>query len=232
MGNYKSDGMLSVSELRHFALIMAYIVDQKSPFTAKHSEKVGTLARHIAELFGLFKEQCTKIEIAGFLHDIGKLRMPDEILEKPGALTDIDRAIMNQHSYETYEILRHIDGLDDIAYWAAYHHEGLNGSGYPFHPNSKELSVESRILAISDVFQACVQDRPYRDGMPLNEVIDILNKLAKKGKLDKSIVELVQENDQSCFDVAKGYENENNDKKLKHINVLDEFEFKFGNIQS
>nr|WP_299022469.1 HD domain-containing phosphohydrolase [uncultured Photobacterium sp.] len=113
---------------------------------------------------------------------------------------------MNQHSYETYEILRHIRGLEEIARWAAFHHEGLNGAGYPFHPCEKDLSIEARIIAVADIFQALVQDRPYRNGMPLNKVIDILEDLSQSRKLDPNIVTLTKRHRETCFKIAKGSE--------------------------
>lgn len=203
MGRFESSQLLTIPQLKQLSLIMAYIVDQKSPFTAQHSARVGELAHYIAQQSGLSGEQCEKVEIAGLLHDLGKLHTPDNILEKPGPLSDIERSIMNQHSYETYEILRHIKGLEEIARWAAFHHEGLNGIGYPFHPDKKDLSVEARIIAVADVFQALVQDRPYREGMPLGEVITILDEFTENGKLDAEIVELAKQHRDHCFEIAK-----------------------------
>lgn len=204
MGQIESHASLSLFQLRQLSLIMAYIVDQKSPFTAQHSVRVADLAKYLATAYGLSSEQCQKIEIAGLLHDLGKLNTPDNILEKPGQLDDIERSIMNHHSYETYEILRHITGLGEVAHWAAYHHEGLNGGGYPFHPSVRDLSTEARILAVADVFQALVQDRPYRKGMLLPKVIDILEESANSGKLDQGIVKLAQKFGKECFEICKG----------------------------
>lgn len=204
MGRFKSSKPLSNFQLKQLSLIMAYVVDQKSPFTAQHSVRVANLARFLAESFGLDALQCEKIEIAGLLHDLGKLHTPDNILEKPGVLNDVERSIINQHSYETYEILRHIGGLDEIAHWAAYHHEGLNGAGYPFHPDKKDLSIEARIIAVADIFQALVQDRPYRKGMRLNGVIGILDNFTDAGKLDQDIVNIAKKYGDKCFEIAKG----------------------------
>ncbi len=195
---------LTLQQLKQLSIIMAYIVDQKSPFTAQHSLRVADLARNIAETFGLSSEKCAKIEIAGLLHDLGKLNIPDKILEKQGPLNSLERSIMNQHSYETYEILRSIDGLDEIARWAAFHHEGLNGVGYPFHPTQQELGIESRIIAVADVFQALVQDRPYRSGMALSEVLGILDEFVGDEKLDSRLVNLVKQHGEKCFSIAKG----------------------------
>ena len=214
MGKFESNQSLSFAQLRQLSWILAYIVDQKSPFTARHSERVASLARYLASTFGLSSTQCEKIEIAGLLHDLGKLHTPDHILEKRGPLNDIERSIMNQHSYETYEILRHIKGIDEIARWAAFHHEGLNGSGYPFHPTETDLSIESRIIAVSDVFQALVQDRPYRVGMSLNMVFEILDGLVSDGQLDKNIVNLAKEHEDVCFDIASGSDMRNGESPL------------------
>ncbi|MFT6986000.1 MAG: putative nucleotidyltransferase with HDIG domain [Psychromonas sp.] len=204
MSQFKNNRLISLAQLKQLSSIMAYIVDQKSPFTAQHSQGVASLAHYIASSLGLLDEQCDKIEVAGLLHDLGKLHVPDNILGKPGPLNEIERAIMNQHSYETYEILRHINGLEDIACWAAFHHEGLNGLGYPFHPQKQELSVEARIVAVADIFQALVQDRPYRKGMQLDEVIDILDGFVKSGKLDGDIVKHAKQHAAVCFEIAQG----------------------------
>ncbi len=195
---------LTLVQLKQLSIIMAYIVDQKSPFTAQHSVRVADLAKYIATCFGLSGEQCAKIEIAGLLHDLGKLNTPDRILEKPGPLDRLERSIMNQHSYETFVILRSIEGLGDIALWAAFHHEGLNGVGYPFHPSQQDLGIESRIIAVADVFQALVQDRPYREGMTLNRVQEILHELVDSEKLDAKLVDLVQQHGEKCFAIAQG----------------------------
>ena len=203
MGKFKNKARLSMRQLKHLSLIMAYIVDQKSPFTAQHSAGVAALSRYFAEKKGLTQIQCDKVEVAGLLHDLGKLHTPDRILDKPGPLSDAERSIMNQHSYETYEILRHIDGLEDIARWAAYHHEAINGAGYPFHPTGIELDVESRIIAVADIFQALVQDRPYRLGMQLNDVLAILEKFAADGKIDPTVVALAKEDGEKCFQIAR-----------------------------
>lgn len=204
MGLIETTHRLSLSQLRRLSMIMAYIVDQKSPFTARHSIGVADLSKYLASSYGLTEEQCIKVEIAGLLHDLGKLHTPDRILEKPGPLDETERSIMKQHSYETYEILRHIRGLDEIAHWAAYHHEGVNGGGYPFHPRKRDLSIEARLIAVADVFQALVQDRPYRKGMPLNAVVEELERQAAQGRLDGNLVELAKERGERCYAIAQG----------------------------
>lgn len=211
MGQLSSHQPMTLSQIKQLCLIMSYIVDQKSSFTAQHSVRVADLAKYVATVYGMSSQQCDKIEIAGLLHDLGKLHTPDNILEKPGPLDETERAVMNQHSYETYEILRHIKGLDEVALWAAFHHEGVNGAGYPFHPSEQDLSTEARIIAVSDIFQALVQDRPYRKGMLLPRVISILEEMATSGKLDQGIVALVKKHADKCYAVAKGEGAEDSD---------------------
>ncbi|WP_199463695.1 HD-GYP domain-containing protein [Marinomonas ostreistagni] len=204
MGHVPSSQRLTLPQIKHLSLILSYVVDQKSPFTAQHSVRVADVARFLAQSYGLSEVQCDKVEIAGLLHDLGKLHTPDKILDKPGPLDPSERAIMNQHSYETYEILRHIPGLEEIARWAAFHHEGINGKGYPFHPSARELSVEARIIAVADIFQALVQNRPYRAGIDLSTALSMLSDMAEEGKLDRDIVGLATKLDKQCYEIAKG----------------------------
>ena len=180
----------SIAEIKMLAEIFGRIVDAKSPFTAEHSLGVSRLARFIAERMELSPEACDKIEIAGLLHDLGKLRIPDEVLDKPGGLDERERKIINTHSFETFQILRHIKGFEEIAAWAAYHHEEPDGNGYPFHFKGSELPLEARILRVCDIFQAMVQDRPYRKGLAAHAVMVFLRDLSEKGSIDKRIVEI------------------------------------------
>lgn len=180
----------SVHELKQLATIFSRIVDAKSPFTAQHSLGVAGLARFLAERLGISADNCDKIEIAGLLHDIGKLRVADEILDKPARLDERERALMNAHSFETFQILRLIPGFGEIARWAAYHHEQPGGDGYPFHLPGETLAIEARILRVADIFQAMVQDRPYRSGLSADAVRDFMRELAERGDVDAKIVDV------------------------------------------
>lgn len=193
---------LDAAQMRQLAGIFAHVVDAKSPFTVSHSDGVAALARHLAGLAGLEPATQDKIELAGLLHDIGKLRIPDEILEKPGPLSDKEKRIMHRHSFETYQVLRHIDGLADIALWAAYHHETTDGLGYPFRRGGNELSIEARIIAVADIFQALAQERPYRHPMATRQIVEHLQHLAAAGKLDSDIVALATNDATACHHAA------------------------------
>ncbi|MBI5922216.1 MAG: HD domain-containing protein [Betaproteobacteria bacterium] len=179
----------SVSELKQLARIFSRIVDAKSQFTAEHSLGVAQLSRLLAERMNVSPLNCDKIEIAGLLHDLGKLRVPDEVLDKPSALDERERKIINTHSFETYQILRHIKGFEDIAQWAAHHHEEPDGKGYPFHLAGDTLPLEARILRVADIFQAMAQNRPYRAGLSAAAVLDFLKQLVAKGRIDAEIVD-------------------------------------------
>lgn len=189
-------------EIRQLSLIFAHIVDAKSDFTYDHSLGVAKLSRHISQLVQLPEHRTALIEIAALLHDLGKLGVPDEILEKTSALNADEMQIMHRHSYDTYRILRRIDGFEQIAEWAGNHHETLVGDGYPFQHDHTELTIEARIIMVADIFQALAQKRPYREALPATEILSILEEMADTGKLDAGLVEVVASNLSSCYTAA------------------------------
>lgn len=194
----------TMPELKQLALIFSRIVDAKSPFTAEHSLGVARLSRFLAERMQVSPHNCDKLEIAGLLHDLGKLRVADEILDKPGALDARERSAINAHSFETFQILRHIDGFEEIARWAAYHHEEPDGSGYPFRLIGATLPLEARILRVADIFQAMAQNRPYRAGLKAEELLVFLRKLTADGRVDGTIVEVAAQDMAGAMAAACG----------------------------
>ena len=174
------------------ALISLARLKTADDYTYMHSVAVCALMVALSRQLSLDEKATREAGMAGLLHDLGKLRIPDEILDKPGKLDAHERLIMNTHSFETYQILHSIAGFEEIALWAAYHHEEPGGKGYPFHVHEKELSIEARILRVADIFQAMAQDRPYRAGWPAHEVLGLLKELAIDERLDASLVALVE----------------------------------------
>lgn len=177
-----------------FADLFRIIIDFRSHFTATHSSGIAASAVALASLFGFTEAELKLMEVAGYLHDLGKLVVPNSILEKPGKLDPDEFAVMRQHTYFTYMILNTIDGLEQVAEWAAYHHEKLDGSGYPFHLSAKDIPLGSRILAIADIFTALAEDRPYRKGMEKSGIENILYDMANDGKLDKRVAKTLFDN--------------------------------------
>lgn len=193
---------LDFSELRGMAMLFAYVVDAKSPYTAAHSLGVARLSRLLGALDGQDEASQDKMEIAGLMHDLGKLLVPDEVLDKPAPLTPEERMVMNRHSFETYQILRRIPGLEDVAAWAAYHHETLDGDGYPYHLAGQALPRQARLIAVADIFQALAQDRPYRGALPPEQILGLLRQRARAGKLDAGAVDLLADHLDACWRAA------------------------------
>ncbi len=189
-------------DIYQLANIFAHIVDAKSSYTYDHSIGVSRVAKRLAQLLDLPLPRIHEIELAGLLHDLGKLGIPDEILEKKESLTAEESAIMHRHSYESFRILNRIEGFERIAQWAGNHHETLLGDGYPFHHEEKELGVEARIISVADIFQALAQDRPYRAALTADETICYLNELAKDGRIDAGIVRLIEDNLEDIWLIA------------------------------
>lgn len=179
---------LSFNQIKQIASFFAGIIDYKSPFTSTHSIGVACIAKKLARYMGLGEETSQKIYLAGALHDIGKVAIGNDILEKPDKLTDEEYSVMKHHAAYTYYILSDINGFDEIRDWAAFHHERLDGTGYPFGKTAAELGVEERIMAGADIYQALTESRPYKSGMPHNKACSILYDMADKGWIDSNVV--------------------------------------------
>lgn len=176
-------------QLMHISGIIARIVDYKSTFTSLHSMGIAHRAYEMAAWYKMGEEERAKLFLAGALHDIGKLAVTVNILEKPGKLTDEEFEVMKSHASITYEILNRIDGMEDICRWASLHHEKLNGRGYPFGYDGTQLGFHERLMACLDIYQALREDRPYKKGKSHEATMEIMEDMAENGFIDADITE-------------------------------------------
>lgn len=155
----------------------ADVVDAKSHFTFRHSIGVAEAAFGIANAIGLSPDRVQLVRRAALLHDIGKLGISNTILDKKSRLNAKEWRIVHQHPLLTRRILERVGSFREMAVIAGEHHEKLDGSGYPNRLMAPDLSLESRIIAVADVYGALLEDRPYRAGLALNEIVAIMTKL-------------------------------------------------------
>ncbi|MBT3703227.1 MAG: HD domain-containing protein [Alphaproteobacteria bacterium] len=185
---------LDLDDLAELSRFFAIIIDTRSSFTAFHTSGVAACSRELAELCGMSPTDCQKVLIAGYLHDLGKLAVPNEILEKNGKLNLEEWRVIQAHTYHTQRILESIEGIEEIADWASHHHESLSGDGYPFRLAEEELPLGSRIVMVADIFTALTEDRPYRKGMKRDEIEKIFEELLAGNKVDAGIVNILHTN--------------------------------------
>jgi HD-GYP domain-containing protein (c-di-GMP phosphodiesterase class II) len=170
------------------AAFIAHIIDYKSDFTRKHTEQIANRAWLMSGHYGYADEERAQLFLAAALHDIGKIATPLSVLEKPGALTREEFAVIRRHVRHTYDWLGEVEGLGGIRGWASAHHEKLDGSGYPLGLRAEDLDFNSRLLACIDIYQAVCEERPYHAARGHQETMPILYDMAGKGKLDAQIV--------------------------------------------
>lgn len=180
--------------LQGFGKLMSRIIDFKSKFTAFHSSGVAAISVALARAAGFSEKELGLLESAAYLHDLGKLAIPSEIIEKKGKLTADEWFIMRSHAYYTHKVLDEIDIFRAINTWASLHQERLDGSGYPFGRKNGEIPLGARIITIADIFTALTEDRPYRSGMGAEEVAEIFSGLVAEKKIDRGLVALLVEN--------------------------------------
>ena len=180
---------------KNIADFFAGIVDYKSPFTSRHSLGVAEKAAFFAQYIKSDSLSVQKMYLAGALHDIGKMAIGNEILEKPDKLTDEEFSKMKNHAGYTYLILSEVDDFEEVRDWAAFHHEKLNGKGYPFGKTAEQLNKPERIMACIDIYQALTEDRPYKKGLSHEKACDILDDMAQKDFIDSDISKKIR----MCF---------------------------------
>jgi len=158
------------------AQVFAEVVDSKSPFTGEHSQRATQIAVSIAYQLGWNDEAIGELRRAGLLHDLGKLTVPNSILDKPAPLTAAEWEVMRMHSFYTEMILEHVRGFEWLAFASASHHERLDGSGYCRGLRGEQIPELARVLAVADVFDALSTRRPYRPALPIEQVIAIMQR--------------------------------------------------------
>jgi HD-GYP domain-containing protein (c-di-GMP phosphodiesterase class II) len=151
---------------------MGRIVEARDPYTQGHQQRVANLGKRIAHRMGLSQSAIDEVEMAGLLHDVGKLRVPTEILTKPGHLSPIEFALVKDHPLQSHEILKAIAFPWAVADIALQHHERMDGSGYPNGLKGEEILLAARILAVADVVEAMASHRPYRPALGEAAAID------------------------------------------------------------
>ncbi len=161
----------------------ARVIDAKSPFTATHSSNVAQIAVAMGGAMGMEDWELRTLRRAALLHDIGKLGVPNTILDKPGPLTAVEMEVMRRHTTTTFDILKKVARFRQFAATAAAHHERLDGRGYHLGLKGDEMGRGARILSVADVAEAVSAERPYRAGMPVDEVFAIVRRLVQQGEL-------------------------------------------------
>lgn len=175
-------------EVGKFSFLMARIVDERCGPSCVHSREITRRIQLLAEYYQYPEAIREKLCLAGALHDLGKLVIPLEVLNKPGTLSPQEVKEMRDHVLYTYYILNRIPGLQEITMWASAHHEKLNGTGYPFHIPGERLSYPARMVACVDIYQALREPRAYKAAKSHESAVGIMKEMAQRGEIDPMIV--------------------------------------------
>ena len=167
---------------------VASATDSKDLDTRGHSERVTRFSVEIAKIMGLPEDEIERIRIGALIHDIGKITIPEEILNKPTALTEAEYDVMKTHPTRGYELLKHIPQLKDILPGMRFHHEQLDGKGYPLGLKGDEIPMIARVITVADCFDAMITIRPYQDSAPIEYVLGMIRSAAGV-KYDEHVVE-------------------------------------------
>jgi HD-GYP domain-containing protein (c-di-GMP phosphodiesterase class II) len=180
-------------DLSSFSKMLAHIVDFRSRYTAAHSTGVAASADVLARVLGMTVRDVDSIRVAGHLHDLGKLAVPEALIEKPSRLDHDESLVMMSHAYHTGRVLGAISELAQVADWASHHHERIDGSGYPDHLEGRDLALGARVVAVSDIFTALSEDRSYRPALGRGRVLRSLKHMAKVRYVDGRVVEALSD---------------------------------------
>ncbi len=147
--------------------LLAKVIEYRDPYTAGHQRRVGNLAAEIAVNMGLSNKQVEDVRIIGYVHDVGKIVVPSEILSKPGRISEVEMALIKEHAQAGYEMIMEAGLPQAFALAVGQHHERYNGSGYPNKLEHKDILLEAEILVVADVVEAMISHRPYRPARSL-----------------------------------------------------------------
>jgi putative two-component system response regulator len=153
-----------------------------------HCERLSHYAVNLGRAVGADRALLRSLQWAGYLHDLGKIAVPDGVLLKPGPLSAEERTIINRHPEAGADLVRGLHTLDDVRPLIRHHHERWDGSGYPDHLVGEAIPLGARIMAVTDVFDALHTTRPYKKSMPVDDALDILRREADKGFWESRIV--------------------------------------------
>lgn len=181
--------------LINIAGLFARITDYKSHFTSVHSQGRAQKAELMGKFYVDSPSECAQLYVIGALHDIGKLTISNTILEKPSRLNEAEFETMKHHAVASYEMLKDVDHLEEVALCAYLHHEKLDGSGYPLGKTGAELTRNEKLFCCIDIYQALTEERPYKKSLTHKEAIALMNTMVKDGKLDEKITHDID----TCF---------------------------------
>ena len=172
---FNSEQIHSQNHLAEIAKSLAGAIDAKDPYTKGHSTSVSRYSEALARSLNLPEDEVERISLGALLHDVGKIGIPESVLKKPDKLSDEEWNIMKQHPVIGAEkVLQPNEALRDLIPIVKYHHEHVDGSGYPEHLKGDQIPLSAKIVAVADAFHALVSDRPYRKGLGLETACDIL----------------------------------------------------------
>ncbi len=189
----KHDFNKETENTRNLIISLANVIEAKDKYTDGHTRRVGMISRMIGGRLGLCEDKLNHLEVAGIIHDIGKVGVPESVLNKPGRLTDEEFQIIKKHTEIGETILSPLASLEECLIPVRHHHEKLNGTGYPDGLKGDQITIETRILCVADIFDALYSDRPYRERMPISQVKEVLLNDVKTGCLDEKVVKVLIE---------------------------------------
>ena len=186
--NLEQDNIHLRKALEQTITILVNIAEMKDPYTVGHQKRVSQLATAIAKKMNLPEEKVEFVRIASLIHDIGKVSVPSEILNKPSKLTDSEYALIKTHPAVSYKYIKDIDFPRKVADIILQHHEKMNGTGYPNDLRNREILLEAKIVSVADVVESMDHKRPYRPALGIDKALEEISK--NKGKLyDPAVVE-------------------------------------------